>query len=192
MDDRPIEAPASLAAVQRGAAEAGFDAACDERVGSLLRSLARSLGDARLLELGTGPGTSTAWLLDGMSPGATLLTIDDDPAVIRIAQEVLGSDPRVTFEIGDGAELLGRLAGGRGFDLVFADTWPGKYRDLGLALDLVAPGGFYVVDDLLPQPNWPDGHGDAVVELLAALDSRSDLTVTRMAWATGVVVAVRS
>ncbi len=77
------------------------------------------------------------------------------------------------------------------YDLIFADTWPGKFTHLGEALDRLAPGGLYVVDDLLPQPNWPDGHGDKVGALLAQLDRRQDLHTTRLDWSTGIAIATR-
>jgi hypothetical protein len=38
------------------------------------------------------------------------------------------------------------------FDLIFADSWPGKFSALELALGMVKPSGFYLIDDLLPQP----------------------------------------
>lgn len=180
-----------MARIERAAATAGFDAACDPRVGALLRTLARSVGDGRILELGTGPGTSTAWILDGMTAGATLTTIDQDPNLVEIARDVLGDDPRIVFHVGDGSSLLRALAGRQQFDLVFADTWPGKYWDLDLALGLVARGGVYVVDDMLPQPNWPEGHAAEVAQLLDSLDEHPDLFITRMAWSTGVVLAAR-
>ncbi|MCB0994077.1 MAG: class I SAM-dependent methyltransferase [Acidimicrobiales bacterium] len=191
MDDRPASPPAALALIEERARAHGFDAMCDAGVGALLRTLARSLIGGRALELGTGPGTSTAWILDGMAHEATLLTIDEDAAVVGLARSVLGGDDRVTFCVGDGSQLLRELAGGTPFGLVFADTWPGKYWDLDLALNLVAPGGFYVIDDMLPQPNWPDGHASKVAELLDLLDARTDLTLTRMNWSSGVVLAVR-
>lgn len=192
MDDRPTSPPEAVARIAQKAAEAGFDAACDAKVGALLRTLARSAGLGRILELGTGPGTSTAWILDGMTADATLITIDLDPDVVQIARDALGDDPRVSFRVGDGSSLLAEVAGHGPFDLIFADTWPGKYWDLDAALGLLAQGGFYVIDDMLPQPNWPDGHAAKVTELLDLLDERTDLSVTRMAWSTGIVLAARS
>jgi predicted O-methyltransferase YrrM len=159
-------------------------------VGALLRTLARSVGDGRVLELGTGPGTSTAWIIDGMTAGATLTTVELDPAIADVARSVLGDDPRISFRVGDGSSLLREFVD-VSFDLIFADTWPGKYWDLDLALDLLAPGGVYVVDDMLPQPNWPDDHAEKVTNLLQVLDEHPELIVTRMAWSTGVVMASR-
>lgn len=190
VEDQPADRPEAVVRIEQAASEAGFDAACDARVGALLRTLARSAGDGRFLELGTGPGTSAAWIVDGMTAGATLTTVELDPDTAQIARSVLGDDSRVDFRIGDGSSLLREFAG-VSFDLIFADTWPGKYWDLDLALGLLAPRGVYVVDDLLPQPNWPDEHAGKVTKLLETLDHHPELIVTRMAWSTGVVVASR-
>ena len=53
------------------------------------------------------------------------------------------------------------------------------------------PGSIYLVDDLLPQPNWPDGHQANVDAYLANLKARDGFAFTQMDWATGVVMLVR-
>ncbi len=74
--------PAVLADIERATRAIGFDMASDAKFGSLLRSLAASKPKSALLELGTGTGMATAWLLDGMDPDSTLLTLDLDPTVL--------------------------------------------------------------------------------------------------------------
>jgi predicted O-methyltransferase YrrM len=94
--------------------------------------------------------------------------------------------------VGDGAALLETLSEQRQrFDLIFADSWPGKFTHLDLALSVLAPGGFYVVDDLLPQPNWPAEHAPRVPAFMAALEQHAELRLTRLAWSTGLIVAAR-
>ena len=78
------------------------------------------------------------------------------------------------------------------FDLVFADAIPGKYEHFATVWDHLSPGGIYAVDDMLPQGNWPDGHGERVIELLACLKQRPDCTVVEVAWATGLAIAAKS
>jgi predicted O-methyltransferase YrrM len=151
MDDTPRTGPAVLDPLRAAAARRGFTLSCDARTGALLAALAAARPGGRLLELGTGVGEGTAWLLSGMAPDARLVTVELDAALQDVARDHLGADPRVTFVTSDGGDwLTGAATRGEGFDLVFADTWPGKFTHLDEALSLVRPGGTYLIDDLLP------------------------------------------
>jgi putative acetyltransferase len=44
---------------------------------------------------------------------------------------------------------------------------------------------------MLPQANWPDGHGEKALLLMKYLEKRDDLFVTKMNWASGIIVAVK-
>lgn len=182
--------PAALAGIWADTREAGFTMASEARACSLLRTLAASKPAARFLELGSGSGLSTAWLLDGMDAESSLITVDNDESLLCILKKHLGGDPRLTVLCGDGDDVLRSLRGKR-FDFVFADTWPGKYRLLEEALDLIGPAGMYVIDDMLPQPNWPEGHAAKAADLVATLERREDFRVTKLSWASGMVLAVR-
>jgi len=93
-------------------------------------------------------------------------------------------------EIADGLDVVRGQATGS-FDLIFADAWPGKYDGLDAALALLAPGGLYIIDDMLPQPNWPDNHQARVDALTARLKSHPDLATVSLSWASGLVIAAR-
>jgi len=157
---------------------------------SLLRTLAASKPSARFLELGSGTGLSTAWLLDGMDSQSRLTTVDNDEAPLSILKRHLGKDPRLSVVCADGDEYLRSLRGQQ-FDFIFADTWAGKYRLLEDALVLLAPSGLYVIDDMLPQPNWPEGHAEKVADLIATLEQLQGFRVTKLSWASGVVIATK-
>lgn len=189
-DSSDAVAPAVLRALRAESDALGFRLASEPAVGSLLRTLAASKPAGALLELGTGTGVGTAWLLDGMGPAARLLSIDNDPAASAVARRHLGGDPRVTFLTADAAAMLGQLPA-EGFDLVYADAWAGKYSHLEDALARLRPGGLYVVDDMLPQPDWSAEHRDLAAGLAANLWRRGDLIVTTMAWSSGVIVAAK-
>ncbi|MFJ3726063.1 O-methyltransferase [Streptomyces sp. NPDC090045] len=191
MDDMPTRIPDSLPALRAAARRAGFTRSCEERTGSLLALLAATRPGGRILELGTGVGAGTAWLLSGMDAASRLVTVELDEAVQKVAREQFRSDPRVAFVAADGGAWLEEYDG-EGFDLVFADTWPGKFTHLERTLALVAPGGTYLIDDLVPQPGWPEGHGTAVRRLLTELEERADFRTVRMAWASGLLMAVRT
>jgi predicted O-methyltransferase YrrM len=191
MDDDPkSQRPALLDHIERDAAALGFRMAAEDRTGAILRTLAASKPGGAFLELGTGCGCSTAWILDGMDARSSLVTVDSEEKHVAIARRHLGGDRRVEFHVALGAAFLASLCG-RGFDFIFADTWPGKFDHLDDALALLRPGGLYVVDDLLPQATWPTGHASKVPALISRLENDPRLMVTKLAWSTGIVVAVR-
>lgn len=167
--------------------------ASEPLTGSFLRTLAASKPSGNFLEIGTGTGLSTAWLLDGMSEDSNISTIENDSALVSIAQKYLGEDPRISFHIEDAEIVLEKIdEAGRQFDFIFADTWAGKYICLEAALHALNPGGLYVIDDMLPQSNWPDGHELKVNSLIADLESRQDLLLTKLSWASGIIIATKS
>jgi predicted O-methyltransferase YrrM len=184
--------PPQLTAIEDATNALGFPMASDRATGMLLRTLAASKPGGNLLELGTGTGLATAWLLHGMDAASRLLSIDNDAVVQSVAAAHCGDNPRLTLVTDDGDAVLARLhADCATYDLIFADTWPGKYRLLDLTLGLLKSGGFYVVDDLLPQPNWPPNHGASVEQLVDELQHRSDLWIAQLDWSTGLLVAVK-
>lgn len=189
-DASSLNEPSNLAALWADTRAAGFSMASEPLTGSLLRTLAASKPSARFLELGSGTGLSTAWLLDGMDSHSHLTTVDHDAALLSILQRHLGADSRLTVVCADGDEFLRSLSGQQ-FDFIFADTWSGKYRLLETALDLLAPAGLYVVDDMLPQPNWPEGHAEKAASLIAGLERLQDFRVTKLSWASGIILAAK-
>lgn len=167
-----------------------FSMASDPDAGQLLKTLAGAKPGGSFLELGTGTGLSTAWLLDGMDKTSSLVSIDNDASLLAVAQRALGSDSRLELVCSDGTAWLNDNLD-KQYDFIFADTWAGKYENLEPTLAMLKPGGLYVIDDMLPQPNWPEGHDAKAAALLAYLESRSDLTMTFLAWSTGIVIATR-
>jgi predicted O-methyltransferase YrrM len=191
MDDISyIRPPTALGRILKRSAEIGFELASEDRTGALLRALAASKPGGRFLELGTGTGVATAWVLDGMDATSELFSIDINPDFQESANEALGHDRRLTLIAEDAVAFLNRQPAAS-FDFVFADAMRGKYEDLDEALRVVRVGGFYVIDDMLPQLNWPEGHAVRVLALLETLAAHADFEIAPMAWASGLVVAVR-
>ena len=167
--------------------EIGFAMPSDIYIGTLLKTLIASKPKGNFLELGTGIGLSLAWMADGMDEDSRLITIDNDQDLIKIAEETFGSDLRVEIICADGGEWIRNYRGDQ-FDLIFADAWPGKYSFLEETLKLLKVGGFYVIDDMKVQPNWPKGHEDKANHLIEYLESRDDLNQTKIDWSTGVII----
>lgn len=175
--------------LQAKAQALGFDASCDPQIGQFLTTLAASKPGGRFLELGTGVGLGTHFLLSGMDTNSTLDTVELDADLSAVASATI-LDSRVHFFVQDGQEWLYEHSNER-YDFIFADTWPGKFHALNEALSLLSPGGIYFIDDLLPQPNWPEGHQEKVDDLVETLQNRSDLHCTRLDWGSGLMLCVK-
>jgi predicted O-methyltransferase YrrM len=189
-----------MEAILESAGALGFTQSSDALTGSLLETLAASKPGGRFLELGTGVGAGSARLLSGMDAASRLITVERNAKQVELAKKHLGSDSRITFWVGDGLEFLQQPH--TLFDLIFADTWPGKISRPELALNLVAPGGFYVVDDM--ELGWKDETdlepplSDYLLEvwrgqraLVELLEIRNDFHCTRLDWSTGLLVCVK-
>ncbi len=157
---------------------------------SLLRTLACAKPAGKFLELGTGTGLSTSWILDGMDNNSTLISIDNDPLFLDIAKEFLPHDVRLNLISTDAGEWISKNKHQR-FDFIFADTWHGKYLLLDEVLSMINEGGLYIIDDMLPQANWPEGHDEKALNLISGLESRKDLMITKQLWATGIIIAAK-
>ena len=176
--------------ITRKSEEIGFTMPSDLYVGSFLKTLIASKPNGRFLEIGTGIGLSLSWMIEGMDADSKLISVDNDPELISIATSYFGNDERVDVICKDGTDWIKEYSGAK-FDLIFADAWPGKYSEIDEVLDLVKVGGFYIIDDMTKQPNWPAGHEDNVIELTAYLEQREDLQLTKMNWSTGLIMAVK-
>ena len=102
----------------------------------------------------------------------------------------MGGDARVAFHTEDAAAFLTR-ATPASYDVVYADAWVGKFSQLEEALALVKVGGVYFVDDLVPQPSWPEEHAPKVPPLVAELTGQPGFVSTQLAWASGLMLLVR-
>jgi predicted O-methyltransferase YrrM len=182
--------PSVIEKIDADAAAISFGQPSDDLTGVFIRTLIASKPTGKFLELGTGAGRATAWLLEGMSADSTLISVEFDKALIGIAQKHLGHDPRLELICRPGEDVIVTLPADS-FDLIFADTWPGKYNHLAETLNLVKPGGFYIIDDMLPQPNWPEGHAEKAAALIQTLEEDPRFEMVKMSWASGVIILVK-
>ncbi|GAB3019852.1 hypothetical protein GCM10027284_43870 [Cyclobacterium sediminis] len=191
MDQSQIkDIPALYSKIQSKAKEIGFIMPSDLYIGSLLKTLISSRINANILEIGTGAGLSLAWMVDGLCENSQLTTIDNDPQLTNIAKEFFEENPKLSIVCEDGEKWIENYEGPL-FDLIFADAWPGKYSHIDETLAMVKPGGFYVIDDMNPQKNWPLGHAEKAEQLIKTLEERNDFNLTKMNWSTGVILMTK-
>ncbi len=190
MEDAVLkDIPVQYNVIVEATGKLSFNMNSDLYTGSLLKTLVASKKGGRILELGTGGGLASAWILEGMDEHAKLLTIENNAGLLEIAKRQL-NDPRIEFILADGYEWLKTFRGEK-FDLIFADAMPGKYDLFDEAISLLKTGGFYIIDDMLPQANWPEGHAERVDDFIYLLESKKNLVLTKMNWSTGIIIAVK-
>ncbi len=182
--------PELVAAATGRARSAGFDLSCEPAVGGLLAVLAAHLpGGSRILELGTGAGVGTAWIVSGLLPrtDVTVTTVEQDPQTAQLAGQ--GSWPAFTdLRRGDALDVLRE---GGGFDLIFADAPGGKHEGLDLTIAALNPRGLLVVDDMTPVPRWPAELHARQAEVRRALLASPRLISVELACGSGVIVCAR-
>lgn len=187
MNQEKIVFPPRYQKIKQQSEQIDFPMLSDIYSGSLLRTLVGSKPAGCFLELGTGTGLALSWIIESMDAKSTVISIDNQQKYLSVAQQAFGVDPRVELICADGNHwILDNQH--RTFDLIFADAWPGKYSLLEETLHLLKTGGLYLIDDMIPQPNWPEGHQKNVENLLAHLEQRSDIYLTKMNWSTGLVL----
>ncbi len=190
MKDKIKIYPKYFKEIMEGTKNIRFDQLSDCQLGSLLSTLITSKPNSKIIELGTGSGLSTVWILEGMDNNSTLQTVDNDEQLVNIAKQYLSNDKRVEFFIENGEDLILRTQP-NSIDFIFADTWPGKYNHLEETLNLLKSGGIYLIDDMLPQENWPDGHNVKADNLVQYLENRDDLNCTKLNWSTGIIICTK-
>ena len=187
----PTDLTTTLAAIEADAERHGFIYSSEALTGHLLAVLAASKPRGRLLELGTGFGHGTAWLLSGMDAQSVLTTVDGNLNNSEIAQTHLGHDKRARFVVREAGAWL-ESAPANAFDLLFADAPAGKYDHLEEALRTLNVGGFYIVDDMRRLQDGTDEYAAPAAELVRQLTARPDFIVLQIDWATGLLIAVKT
>jgi predicted O-methyltransferase YrrM len=175
----------------RGIAEqAGFPYSCEEEVGSLLAVLAAAVPPGgRILELGTGAGVGTAWLVHGLGDRTDieLLSVEADASTMALTRSQNWPD-YVRFVVDDAVRVLPSL--GR-FHLLFADAQGGKWDRLDLSIAALELGGILVVDDMTPQDWWSPEQAANQEKVRATLAEHPQLTTCALDWSSGVLLIVR-
>jgi demethylmenaquinone methyltransferase/2-methoxy-6-polyprenyl-1,4-benzoquinol methylase len=172
------------------AGRAGFSFSCDPAAGRLLAVLAAHLPDgARVLELGTGAGVGTAWIVSALLPrtGVTVTTVEKDSQTAALAaQEAWPAF--VELRCADALEMLNE--GGR-FDLIFADAQGGKWEGLDRTIAALGPHGMLVVDDMTAAPGWTAEQLASQGEVRRKLLSSPLLTSIELSHGSGVILSTR-
>ncbi|MEJ7779730.1 MAG: class I SAM-dependent methyltransferase [Daejeonella sp.] len=190
MIDTDIIFPEQFSKIRSRSEQINFSMPSDLQTGSILRTLVTSKPGGSFLEFGTGTGLSLSWIVEAMDEASTVISIDNNEEYLSIARDFFDADPRISMICADGNDWI-KNNQQKKFDLIFADAWPGKYSSINEALLLLRKGGFYILDDMLHQPNWPEGHQNNVDKLIDYLSSRTDIRLTKIKWSTELVIITK-
>lgn len=167
--------------------------------GALMRLLAASVNARAAVEIGTGSGVGSLYLLSGMHPDGVLTTIDPEVENQRAARESFAEaqirSPRVRTIAGNPREVIGRLTD-HAYDLVsFPAHLPHALDLLEHARRLLRPGGVLVIPhalyhDRVADPAARDATTQSVRAVLRAVAESEDLVSALTGSGDGVLAAV--
>lgn len=157
----------ALADALARSAEAGLAPhAVSPAQGAFLQILARAIGAARILEIGTLGGYSTIWLARALPAGGSLVSLEADPACVATARaniEAAGLADRVTIREGAAVDGLDAMIARHAdpFDFVFIDAdKPNNPAYLERCLLLSRPGTLIVGDNVVRNGAVADAESD--------------------------------
>ncbi len=167
--------------------------------GALMRVLAASVEARSAVEIGTGSGVGSLYLLAGMHPDGVLTTIDPEVENQRAAREAFAEagirSPRVRTIAGRPRDVVGRLTD-HAYDLVsFPAQAPHALDLLEHARRLLRPGGVLVIPhalfhDRVADPAARDADTQSVRAVLKAVSAAEDLVSVLTGSGDGVLAAV--
>lgn len=168
--------------------------------GRLLQVLLQAAGARRALEVGTLAGYSALWIVRGLTPDGSLLTLERDGERCDLARRHLdaaGVGSRVEIREGDARLLLPEVGPDASFDAIFLDADKGN---LGVYLReaerLLRGGGLLMVDNALWRGAVLDAGEDdpetrGLREITRAVAGDPAWTGTLLPVGDGLLVAVR-
>ena len=186
----PAVLPEAVRLAAERAERAGFSMSCDPGAGRLLAVLAAAVpANGRVLELGTGTGVGTAWIVHGLRErdDVEVVTVEIDAATAALAAQYRWP-PQVRLLTGDALEVTRRA--GR-FDLIFADAQGGKWEGLDATVAALRPGGQLLVDDMTPGEFADEHHARKTAEVRSRLLGHPDLVSVEIAWSSGLILSTR-
>ena len=119
--------------------------------GRFLSMISHMIRPKSILEIGTFTGYSALCMAEGLAPGGTLVTIDNNDELETRVRGYFSESPwnsQIDFRIGDARKVVPTLQGP--FDLVWIDADKENYSlYFDLVIDKVPAGGYLLADNVL-------------------------------------------
>lgn len=196
--DQSADEPEEIGHARELAAEVGCPSV-SPAAGAALAGYAAVARARAVVEIGTGAGVSTLWLLSGLADRGVLTSVDSDGEHQRAARQSLADaetpSGRARLINGAAAQVLPRLADD-GYDVVFCDAEPVQYLDYLVDVRrMMRPGGVAIWHGLLRRnriedPSARDPDTVAWRDLHSALRSDKGVRTAVLPVGDGLLVAV--
>ncbi|CAM5215409.1 tRNA 5-hydroxyuridine methyltransferase [Ureibacillus acetophenoni] len=133
------------------AKENKFEHSCSDEAGRLLSVLAAQVTQGKILEIGTGFGVGSSWILSVISPNVQLISVDHSKEKIELVSETIRHD-QVEFIHGDWKEVIPKGP----FQFIFADAVAAKTIEGEQLVNALEVGGMLFMDDFTPEEHFPE------------------------------------
>lgn len=166
---------------------------------TFLKAMVQKVRARRVLEIGTGDGTSALAMAEALPEDGTILTCEINAGMAVLARKRLGRSPhgrKVEVLVGPALETLRNVTGP--FDLIFVDADTRNYvHYYHRALELLAPTGALLMDNtqgmaLGPIDPAQDPAITAIQELARLSESDPRIHAELMRVRDGVLVVTRA
>lgn len=169
-------------------------------IGAALRAITALCGARAVLEIGTGAGVSSLWVLDGMPADGVLTSIDYEVEFHREARKAFHAagvpTQRTRLIAGRALDVLPRMAA-RGYDMVIIDADVSEAPEyLDHAVRVLRPGGVVVIVHALwhgqvADPARRDADTVVMREIVRFLAESPDFVPALLPVGDGLAVAVK-
>lgn len=128
-----------------------FEHSCSDEAGRLLSVLAGQVTQGEILEIGTGFGVGSSWILSAIVPTVRLVSVDHSKEKIDLVSKTIRHN-QVEFVFGDWKEVIPKGP----FQFIFADAAAAKTIEGELLIETLNVGGMLLMDDFTPEEHFPE------------------------------------
>lgn len=129
----------------------GFEHSCSDEAGRLLSVLVGQVKQGKILEIGTGYGVGSSWILSAIAPTAQLISVDhSEEKIDQVLKTIQHS--QVEFVYGDWKEVIPKGP----YQFIFADAAAAKSIEGELLIETLDVGGMLLMDDFTPVEHFPE------------------------------------
>ena len=139
-----------------------FNNSCSDEIGRLLSVLVGQVQLGKILEIGTGFGVGSSWILSAIAPSVKFISVDNSKDKIDLTSNNI-IHKQAKFVYGDWKDIIGSGP----FQFIFADAAVAKIAEGESVFDILEIGGLLLMDDFTPEEHFPEewkGEPDEVRE----------------------------